>query len=92
MGSNHRASYLPQYSLGLLSIQHKAHRFSPVEIAVLAVQISQSVKHKDEDLSSDPQNPCKKLGIVVHTCNPNTVEAEIEGSLGLPSQSVQLNQ
>lgn len=63
-----------------------------METGVWPVEKAQSVKHKHEDLRSDPQNLCPKRGGVVHTYNPRAVEAEIGGSLRLTGQPVQLNQ
>lgn len=40
-----------------------------------------SVQAHGPELS--PQNPCAKLGMLLHTYNSSTVEAETRGSLGL---------
>lgn len=42
--------------------------------------------HKHEDLSSEPHQGCKMLGLVTCACNPISKEAETEGSLELDGQ------
>lgn len=37
-------------------------------------------------LEFDSQDPCKKLGLVAHTCNPSLTEVETFGSLCLLGQ------
>lgn len=50
-------------------------------------QLVECLLYTHEDLSSDLQCPHKKSGVVAHTCNPSTLEAEAAG-LGLDVQSV----
>lgn len=48
--------------------------------------MTQSVKyllHKNKDLCSDPLNPHKKLGTVVHSCNLSGGKVEIRNPWGL---------
>jgi hypothetical protein len=40
--------------------------------------MAQDIKHllhKDEDLSSNPEDPCKNSGMAMHAYNPRTGEA-----------------
>lgn len=46
---------------------------------------------KYEGLSSDPQQPDKNLGMVVHSYNPSIGGTETEESLGLGDQVVLQN-
>lgn len=90
MGSNHRALYWPWLSLGSLFIQHKAHSVS-LKDPESGPWSWQSVWCRHEDLSSDPQNPCKKRGIVVHISDPSGLEEEMGGALRLTGQPVPMS-
>lgn len=54
-------------------------------------EISQLVKCllcKHEDLSLDPQDPCKMLGTAMPTCNHSAREEEVGGSWELAAQPI----
>lgn len=46
-------------------------------------QLARCMWYKHEVTSLDPQNPYKKLGVVINVYNPNTGEMETEGSMEL---------
>lgn len=46
-------------------------------------QLVRCMWYKHEVISSDPQNPYEKLGVVMNAYNPNTGEMETEGSVKL---------
>lgn len=52
------------------------------------LQVAQSVKCVNENLSLDPQCVCKQSVVAVHTCNPDTWEEKQEAPLRLPGWPV----
>lgn len=54
-----------------------------------SAQLSQSFSQNHEDLSLDPQNSHKKLGVAASACNTNTGEVAI-GKFLLAHQSSQI--
>lgn len=52
------------------------------------VHLVMCLSRKCEDLSSDPQRPCKKPGMGACTCNSNAGEIMMGRSLDIIGQSV----
>lgn len=65
---------------------------SSLHLSRIGSQLNKCLLHKQENLNSDRQHPCRKPDMEVCTSKPSSVEAKVEVSLEFWGQLVSINQ